>query len=150
MKNKLKSIRSIGIALIAVSSLTIISSLFGLLYWIDFITEKASNFDQVPYESHMLSFAKPIAVISLTFGLGFLVVGIFITLYKNWARVLAQVLAVLYLINFWYQAIFIAPYNPFDKGEIGIDQVLGALLWSVPFILLIRYLNKDKVKSHFA
>ncbi|MCX2742155.1 hypothetical protein [Pontibacter anaerobius] len=150
MNDNLKSIRTVGIVLIVVSSLIIISSLIGLFYLVDLIAEGASEFEEVPYESHMLSYAKPVAVVSLALGLGFFVAGIFITLYKNWARVLAQVFAVLYLISLWYQAIFIAPYNPFDKGEFGVEQAFGALLWSFPIVLLIRYLSREKVKNHFA
>ncbi len=150
MNEKLKSIRTVGIVLIVISSLTIISGLIGLFYLGDFIAEGAREFEEVPYEREKLSYAKPFAMVSVTLGLGFLVAGVFIMSYKNWARILAQAFAVLYLINFWYQAIFIAPNNPFDKGELGIEQIIGALVWSVPIILLIRYLNKEKVKNNFA
>ncbi|MCJ8166663.1 hypothetical protein MKJ04_17590 [Pontibacter sp. E15-1] len=150
MKDKQKSIRVVGIVLIVLSSLTIITSLIGLVYVIDFIAEGISKVEDLSYEGQMLSYAKPIAVISVALGLGFLVAGIFIMYYKNWARILAQAFAVLYLINFWYQAVFIAPYNPFDKGEFGLEQLLGALLWSVPILLLIRFLRKEDVKNHFA
>ena len=146
----MNSIRKVGIILIVISSLSIISGFLALVYFVDFIAEETSKFEEVPYEREMLSYAKPTAVVSVALSLGFLVAGIFIMFYKNWARILAQTFAVLWLSSLWYHAIFIAPNNPFDRGELGIEQILGAFLWSLPIVLLIRYLNKEKVKNHFA
>lgn len=150
MSEKLKSIRTVGIVLILLSSLNIITGLVALFYFVDLIAEGASKFEEVPYEKEMLSYVKPIAMASVALGFGFLVAGIFIMFYKAWARILAQAFAMLYLFNLWYQAIFIAPNNPFGKGELGTEHIIGASLWSIPAILLIRYLNKEKVKNHFA
>lgn len=148
-EDKPKSIRTIGIVLAVVSVLIVLSNIGGL-FMVDHLTEGGSNTEEIPYYARTLVYAKPVAIISSALALGFLVAGIFITRYKNWARVLAQIVAVFYLIYFCYQSVFIAPYNPFDKGEFGVEQLVGMLIWSVPVVFLIVYLNKEKIKNHFA
>lgn len=145
---KPKSIRAIGIVLAVVSVLSIISNVLGL-FMIDHLTEGTTFFAEDPYFVQLFSYANLIAVVAIVLGLGFFVTGIFITRYKNWARLSAQGLTVSYLLYFWYLSVFISPDNPFDKGEFGIEQFIGSLIWSIPFILLIRYLNKGKIKCHF-
>ena len=70
--------------------------------------------------------------------------------YKKRARILVLIFAVPALISIWYQAFFIAPYNPFDRGEFNIDHVVEAVIYSAPIIFLIKYLNREKIKNHFA
>lgn len=145
---KPKSIRTIGIVLAVVSIMVVLSNIGGL-FMIDHLTEGGTKTEEVSYYDQSVVYAKPIALISSALALGFLVAGIFITRYKDWARVLSQIVAVLYLILLWYISVFIAPYNLFDKGEFGVEQLIGMLIWSVPVVFLIGYLNKEKIKNHF-
>ena len=131
------------------SALMVLSSLAGL-FMIENLKEAVNDSEEVPFFTQTLAYAKPIALLSIILALGSLVAGIFMTRYKNWSRVLAQVIAALYLLFIWCQSIFIAPNNPFDKGDFGIEQLIGALLWTVPIVLFIRYLNKEKVKIYYA
>jgi hypothetical protein len=148
-ENTPRSIRTIGIVLAVVSILVVLSNIGGF-FMIDYLTEGRTNTEEIPYYAQSVDYAKPIAMVSSALALGFLVAGIFITRYKNWARVLAQIVAVFYLLLFWYQSVFIAPYNPFDKGEFGVEQLIGMLIWSVPVAFLIVYLNREEIKNHFA
>lgn len=147
-EEKPKAIKTIGIVVAALSALTIISSVLGLTM-ANHLTEGTYMIEGIPNNEQPLAHVKSMAILSIVISLCFLVAGIFIIRYRNWARVLAQVVAALYLIIFWYLAIFIAPNNPFDKGKFGIEQTIGPLLWSIPVILLIRYLNRENVKNHF-
>ena len=148
-ENKPKSISTIGIVLAVLSVLVVVSNIWGLLMF-ENIIEGGNNIEEIPYYAQSFAYVKPIAIISSSLASGLLIAGIFITRYKNWARVLAQIVATVYLLFFWYLSVFIAPYNPFDKGEFGIEQLIGMLVWSVSVVFLIMYLNKEKIKNHFA
>lgn len=147
-EGKPKSIRTIGIVIAVISALTILSNLLGLLL-ANTLLVSAKYIEEVPYLNENLTYVKPIALLSTAIFVVAFVAGVFIMRYKNWARKLVQIIVVIYLLFFWYQAVFIAPNNPFDKGEFGFENLIGALVWSVPIILLVTYLNKEKVKSHF-
>jgi len=148
-ENKPKSIRIIGIVLAVLSVLAVVSNLLGLLMF-ENITEGGNSTEDIPYYAQSLAYIKPIAIISAVLASGLLIAGIFITRYKNWARLLAQIVATVYLLFFWYLSIFIAPFNSFDKGEFGIEQLIGMLVWTVPVVFLIMYLNRENIKNHFA
>jgi hypothetical protein len=148
IENKPKSIKTIGIALAIISTLGVISNI-GSLFMLDHVKEVISD-AEIPYYPQALAYAKPVAIIASVLASVMLIAGVYILQYKNWARVLTQVVSVLYLLFFWYQSIFILPYNPFDKGEFGIEQLIGALMMSALIVLLIRYLNKERIKNHFA
>jgi hypothetical protein len=147
-EDKPKSIRTLGIALAIISTLGVLGNI-GSLFMLDHVNEVVSN-AEIPYYPQALSYARPVAILTIVLASVMLVAGVYIVHYKNWARVLIQVVAVVYLLFFWYQSIFILPYNPFDKGEFGMEQLIGALIISVLIVLLIRYLNKEKIKNHFA
>ncbi|MFC5269636.1 hypothetical protein [Adhaeribacter terreus] len=148
VESKAKTIKIIGIVLIIISTLEILSTISGL-FMFDYLIEVEYNIEKSHFYDQTVEFVKPIAIISIGFALSFLVIGVFLIRYRNWARVLLQVVATLYLVSVWCQSIFIAPHNFFDNGKLGIDHIIGALIWSVPIILLIRYLKQEKVKNHF-
>ncbi|AMM50792.1 hypothetical protein TH61_05820 [Rufibacter sp. DG15C] len=102
------------------------------------------------YSSQVRAFAPFVATAGIVLSLSLLVAGIFLAKYRNWARTLAIGVSVLYLLYVWGQAIFLAPYNPFDKGEHTFDHFMMALIWSIPFLLLIKFLTSRKVRNSVA
>lgn len=147
-QEKPKSVRTVGIILAVFSAFMILNGVLGF-FMIDFLLDSFSDWEALPENKNLFNYIKPLLILSIIIGLIFLVAGIFIARYKAWARMLAQVIAVLYLLSIWYIAIFLAPYNPFDRGVLSIDSFVGPLFWSIPIILLIRFLNKEKVKILF-
>jgi hypothetical protein len=149
LEEKPKLIKTIGIIVVVISAFSILSSIFGL-FMFDSLAKSVSAAEQNPYSVQSLAYIKPLAILSIIISLGFLMVGLYIMRYNKWARILVLIFAVPALISIWWHAFFIAPYNPFDRGEFDIEHVIGAILYSAPIIFLIKYLNKEKIKNHFA
>lgn len=144
-----KSIKTIGIIVVIISSLSILSNVSGLLMF-DSLAESIGTAEENPYSVQALTYFKPFAILSTIISLGFLLVGYYIMHYNKWAINLILIIAVPALISIWYHAYFIAPYNPFDRGEFDIEDAIGAIIFSAPIIYLIKYLNKENIKKYFA
>ena len=149
LEDKPKSIKTIGIIVAVISAFSILSNISGL-FMFDFLAQSISATEENPYSTQSLAYIKPLAILSIIISLGFLMAGFFIMQNKKRARILVLIFAVPALISIWYQAFFIAPYNPFDRGELSLEHVIEAVLYSAPIIFLIKYLNKEKIKNHFA
>jgi hypothetical protein len=102
------------------------------------------------YFNQVKGYTPFVAAAGIVLSLSLVVAGIFLAKYRNWARTLAIGVSVLYLLYVWGQAIFLAPYNPVDKGAHTFDHFMMALIWSIPFLLLIKFLTSRKVKNSVA
>jgi len=149
VEEKPKSIKIIGIIVAVIAAFSILSSVLGL-FMFDSLAPSVGTAEENPYSVQSLAYIKPLAILSIIISLGFLMVGLYIMRYKKQARILALIFAVPALISIWYHTFFIASNNPFDRGEFDIEHVIGAILYSAPIIFLINYLNKEKIKNHFA
>jgi len=140
---KPKSIKTLGIAIAAISGAIIFSNGSGLLMMNLLPTEGS------PMQDPLFANFNYIAGTALIFALGFLISGLFISRYKNWARKMGQLIAGLIVIGIWALMIFMNTNSVLEE-PFSFFPLFVALFWSIPPIILIFYLNKDKIKQHFA
>jgi uncharacterized protein YneF (UPF0154 family) len=135
-----KSVKTVGLLLAAVSAFVLTGSIMGL-FIADCLQERADSIGASPFYRQTLSYGKPIALLFIVLSLGSGLAGVFIARHKNWARVLGQAVALLYLAYLWHQALFVA-------GGAG-GHAACTVLASLPLLLLVRYLGKEQVRSCF-
>ena len=85
-------------------------------------------------------------------GILFLISSINIRKHKKWSIVLVSTVAVIILINIW---IFFVSMVLSIIGQNGMNifiiiPILISSVISIPLIILIRFLNKKEIKSHFS
>ncbi len=141
--NKEKSIKNLGNAIAAISGVIIFSNGGGM------IMMNLLNADSTPVDPIFANF-NLIGISALSLALGFLISGIFISKYKNWARKMGQIISVLFIIGIWTLMTFMSLTIPILKEKFSIFPYIVALFWSSPLLFLIYYLNKENIKKHFA
>ena len=91
-----------------------------------------------------------ITTFSLIIGLSMLFSGIFISKYKNWARLLAIFCAIVLIIMTWILMVLISFDLAGDSYVVDFWPYIIGLFWSTPAILLIWYLSKKDVRKYFS
>lgn len=155
---KPKSIKIVGIIIIGLSIFAIFGNGFGSLALISggsletnhSFAEPRSGSDYSGYHlffNYMLKFGLAMVI----FGLLFLIGGIFLTKYKNWARVSLITLSSIFILGQIFILIIIMSLV-FNKS-IYLLSSMGIIVAIVFFIAisfsLIIFLNKKQIKEHF-
>ncbi|MCR9248902.1 MAG: hypothetical protein NXI20_00705 [bacterium] len=151
---KPKSIKTIGIVIIVISVLMIFSNSMGALAWYvigiggDMVPENAGEFDPLIF---LLSNYVVMCLSIVFMGLFLLVGGIYITKYKLWANRLVSIIAGLMFLLIWglMIALSVGLGGQVGMGLLAFGAIINALFWSTPVVLLIRFLNRKSIKSHF-
>lgn len=148
---KPKSITTIGIILIVISSLIIFSNGMGALVSIMIGFSEYNNtndtINQSPI-SFLFSHYLEMCLIMVTLGLLYLVGGIYLRKYKMWANRLVTVISALIILSIMgFMVASIIEFNA--KIYSFFFAIIGTLICTIPFGLLIRFLNKKAIKQHF-
>lgn len=154
-EQKPKSIKTIGLVVAIFSGFIIFSNGMGALVWtVIGIGEGINN--QNTENSDPISFLffhyVEMCLIMLLIGIAFLIGGLFIRKYKLWANKLVSTLSIIIIFIIW--GLMIAMSISIRKEE-GMEifrygLIINAFFWSTPLGLLIWFLNKKKIKKHFA
>ncbi|MGS2764625.1 hypothetical protein [Sinomicrobium sp. M5D2P9] len=154
-EQKPKSIKTIGLLIAVFSGFIIFSNAMGALTWAvmgigeDLNNPNTENADPIAL---LFSHYMELCLIMLLIGVAYLIGGIFIRKYKLWANRMVSILSVLLILVIWGLMIAISVSTGQQDGmEIfRYGAVFSALFWSVPLGLLVWFLNKRKIKKHFA
>jgi hypothetical protein len=154
-EQKPKSIKTIGLLVAIFSGFIIFSNGMGALAWSamgmgeDINSQNAESSDPV---SFLFSHYIEMCLIMLFLGTAYLIGGIFIRKYKLWANQMVSGLSVLIILIIWGLMIVISiSTGEQDNLELfSYGALINALVWSTPVALLIWFLNKNKIKKHFA
>ena len=91
-------------------------------------------------------------LIMVTIGALYLIGGLNIRKYKLWSNKLVTYLSIILIVIIWTLMIAMssmtAGQNEMEIFSVG--AILTALFWSTPIGLLIWFLNRQKIKKHFA
>ena len=86
LEEKPKSIKAIGIIVAVISAFSILS-IFLELSMFDSLAESVGTAEENQYSVQSLTYIKPLAILSIIIGLGFLMAGLYIMRYKKQARI---------------------------------------------------------------
>ena len=155
---KPKSIKIVGIIIIGISIFAIFSNGLG-----SFALIKGGGFEQnqpltaplseSDYSGYYLFFNYMLkfGLSMVLFGLLFLIGGIFLTKYKNWARVSLITLASIFILGQIFILIIIMSLV-FNKSIYFLSSIgiIIAILFCITISFsLIIFLNKKQIKKHF-
>tara|TARA_B100000609_G_C17052044_1_gene349546 strand:- start:146 stop:616 length:471 start_codon:yes stop_codon:yes gene_type:complete len=154
-EQKPKSIKTIGLLVTIFSGFIIFSNGMGALVWsIIGMGDDLNKMGTVSTDPISFLFAHYIemCLIMLLIGIAYLVGGIFIRKYKLWANIMVSSLSVIIFLIIWGLMIAMSiSVGQQDGMEIfSYGAILNAVFWSTPVGLLIWFLNKKKIKKHFA
>lgn len=152
---KPKSIKIIGLIVTIISALIIFSNGMGAFMSI------LMDFNEIPDSSTLEVEANPISFIfshytemclfMVTIGLFYLLSGIFIQKYKLWANRFATFISGLQILFVW-SIMLIIRSSIGDEPGMGIIKfgaIAAGIFWTIPFGLLIWFLNKKGIKENF-
>lgn len=154
-EQKPKSIKTVGLLVAIFSGFIIFSNGMGAIAWSimgmgeEMNGQPAKSSDPI---SFLFSHYIEMCLIMLTIGTTYLIGGIFIRKYKIWANKLVSGLSALIILIIWGLMISMSVSTREQEGlEIfSYGALFNALVWSTPVGILIWYLNRKKIKKHFA
>ncbi|MCD8455166.1 hypothetical protein LNJ08_12275 [Tenacibaculum finnmarkense genomovar ulcerans] len=153
-EQKPKSIKIIGLLVAIFSGFIIFSNGMGAVAWSVLEMGNELNNSEIGTEpiSFLFSHYLEICLIMLLIGIAYLVGGIFIRKYKLWANRIVSVLSILIILIIWgimiTMSLSVGQQNGMEM--FSYSAILNAFFWSTPISLLIWFLNKKKIKKHFA
>ena len=146
--DKIKSIRTVGITIVVLSAFIIFRNGMGALMaiLIEFSEGSHPTIDATPMGfifAHYLEMSLFLVLIGITYLLG----GIFIQRYKLWANRLLTAISALQVLVVWIMMIVVRSSFAEQEGLeiLSVWTIAVALIWAVPFGLLIWFLNKRTV-----
>jgi hypothetical protein len=152
---KPKSIKTTGLIIIIISALIIFSNRMGALMSIliginEAVDPNAGQIQTNPI-SYIFSHYIEMCLFIVTIGLIYLLSGIFIQKYKLWANRFATVISGLQIIFVWCIMLILRSSIGYEPGmEIFKNGAIAtAIIWTIPFGLLIWFLNKKGIKEYF-
>lgn len=154
-KQKPKSIKTIGLLVTIFSAFIIFSNGMGALAWSAMEMGEDMN-NQITENSDPISFLFlhyiEMCLIMLMIGTAYLIGGIFIRKYKLWANQMVSGLSILIILIIWGLMIAMSILTWQQEGleVFSYGALINALIWSTPVGLLIWFLNRKKIKKHFA
>jgi len=150
---KPKSIKTVGFAIAILSGLVIFSNgmsvlIFTLLGFNNYDNSEAKDLTGIDYVFNNIQYFLLLLVV---LGILFLIGGIQLIKYKNWAKNVLLTLSIL-LIGLLTILLILGIYSTIIDNEVVFALIPIALIWfvfSVPILFLIRYLNKKEIQAHF-
>ncbi len=99
----------------------------------------------------VLSHFTELCLIMIFLGVLYLIGGIFLTKYKKWAGQLITAISGLVFIGIWTVIIVMFQAIESQKGMevFSTGAIITAIIWSIPLVLLIWFLNRKKIRIHF-
>ncbi|WP_185114000.1 hypothetical protein [Fulvivirga imtechensis] len=137
-----------GVVIAAFAGFVVFGATLGLL-----INLSISGIEQPgappPMENPFYRHFNSIAIFSLIIGLSLLIGGIFTSKYRNWARLLVIISAIVLVIVTWVLMVLISFDLAGESDVVDLWPYIIGIFWSAPAILLTWYLNKKDVKKYF-
>lgn len=155
MNNKPKAIKVIGTLCIIFSSMAIFSNLMGIMsYYLIGFGEGTNpdEFNSKHYDpvNYVLYYYVEFCIFMIILAIGYLIAGINFRKYKWWANRLIVLLSSVALSVFCLVfGIFTLSAIQSQNPSLAVIPILLGLLFSVPLILLIRYIKKPAIRMHF-
>ena len=152
---KPKSIKTIGLIITIISALIIFSNGMGALmsFLMGFNDSVDPSVGQIKTDpiSYIFSHYIEMCLFMVAIGLFYLLSGIFIQKYKLWANRFATVISGLQIL-FVLSIMLILRFS--IANESGMEffkrgTIATAIFWTIPFGLLIWFLNKKGIKEYF-
>ena len=152
-KNR-KTIKTIGIIVIVISLLIAFGNGMGTLAFslIGGFESAGSNpsenldFGVLVWNNYLIICGSMflLALISIVGGIGLIK-------YRNWGRLLLIIDSIIFILSMILISVIMIVFSKEKLGAIGIWMpILSSLLFMIPFVLLIRYLARDDIKTNFA
>jgi hypothetical protein len=148
------SIKNTGLVITILSGLVVFSNgmsalMFTLLGFTDYETHETADLTGIDYFFNNISY---FLLVLIVIGMLFFIGGIQLMKYKLWAKKFLTGLSifVLALLSF---LLIIGIYSSITNSEMVFAAILIAFVWvgfSVPLLLLIRFLNKEEVANHLS
>lgn len=148
---KPKMIRIIGWLVIIIAGIIIFSNIMGALIFLisgfggDFLNDTEE--DHFHFIGYLFDHYLYMCVIMVIIGLFYLIGGLNIQKYKLWANKLVTYMSIGLLLLLWflmYEMTSITQIHAFNIGAF-----TSTVVWSMPIIIIIGYLNTKSVKRNF-
>jgi hypothetical protein len=150
---KPKSIKVTGIVLMVLSAFIIFSNGMGALMFIFMAIGEEAQSGHSPQTviSFVFSHYVEICLFMIVVGIIYFFGGLFIQQYKLWANRLVTVISVVQLFIVWSIMLVIRASFGQEPGLeiLNILPIIVALVWKIPFGILIWFLNKKSVLNYF-
>ena len=151
---KPKSIKTVGLIITIISMLMIFSNSLAAINWQ--LNEFASEFKADPNApsdpfNFVFSLYFEIALTMVILGVVSLISGIYIRKYKLWANRLMSLVSIAFLIAVISLTISMVMISKPQENMMIFNAFMYAMVivWSMPPIFLIWFLNRRKIKMHF-
>jgi len=144
---KPKSIKAIGLIVSILGGVMMGSNFMGGIAGIiiDYFDRKEIGPE---YESPF-RFIIPLAIVLVLVGFCFLIGGNHLRKYKLWAKRLLTISAGVAFVSLWTIPILML-LNSNGLDIFNVPMSITGVIFSVPMLLLILFLQKKKIKKHFA
>jgi len=147
IETKPKSIYNIGITIIVISLFIIMSNVGSVL--ISIILKK--ELSKIKNSSFMVDHHLEVCSTLITIGIILLIGGIFFKKYKLWANRLVMIITCVFIIMVW--AFFYLLVNTLNKENAAaflvVFCIILTVMFTIPLVLFIRFLNLKRIKQHF-
>jgi|SRR5690554_1187835 len=155
-EQKPKSVKTIGLIVSIFSGFIIFSNGMGALAFTLIGLGENQNGKNEKSEFNLIEFLLDnyiyMCLVMVTIGVLYLIGGLNIRKYKLWANKLVTYLSLLLIVLIWTLMIAMSTMTA-EQNEMeifSVGAIITALLWSTPIGLLIYFLNRQKIKKHFA
>ena len=150
--DKIKYIRTVGITIVVLSAFIIFSNGMGALMaiLIEYSEGSQPTIEATPMAfifAHYLEMCLFLVLI----GIAYLFGGIFIQRYKLWANRLVTTISALQVLVVWTMMIIVRSSFAEQEGLeiLSVWTIAVAPIWTLPFGLLIWFLNKKAIIRNF-
>lgn len=157
MDQKPNSVKNVGLGLAVFSGLIIFSNTMGILAFALIGLGDAVNTGEEVTDTgtdpmtFLFDHYAGMCLIMIIIGILYLVGAIYMRRYRLWANRLVSLVSILLFVMIWGLMIAMSITTGRHEGlEIfSIMAIATAVFWSLPIVLLIRFLNKKDIKRHF-
>jgi len=152
-KGKPKSIKTIGTVIIIISAFIIFSNGMGALTSTLMGLGESSQSGQTfrsPIE-FVFAYYLEMCLFMVAIGTAYLLGGLFVRKYKLWANRFVTVISGIQVLIVWATMLIMRKSFGQEPGLeiLNIWTIVVAIFWSIPFGLLILFLNKKDIVAHF-
>lgn len=156
---KPKSVRTLGVVIAVISAVIIFGNIVGIVVFkissinnaITDLTIGEDASDDIKILFFVIKHYVEMFLIIATLGMCFLIGGINLRKYKLWANRLISILSLILICIIWFLmiTIFSIFYSSSGLDVLSYSAIFSAIIWSVPLIILIRFLNNNEIEMHF-
>jgi len=149
-----KSIINIGNAITALSAMIILGNGMGIFSF-TLLGYGETDTGLSPNNYNILDWISEhyfrVCMSMIIIGIVYLFGGIYLAKYKLWANRLVTLVSGLLFFVIWFLMIFmfISMSGNVELKIFRIGSIVTAIIWSIPLLILIWYLNKKDTLKHF-